>query len=155
VLPSPNANQPQLWNDPNCIFRQMALIPLAIRPIASSTPNEILIFLFFQGALSNLGHAVGRGTIAEILVRHGIEPAPERERKTTWKELAPLFFRSSGSIHFSGQTIVTGSKHRDQKSFQEASSASRTTLQLVRRVLRCTTEIPLLGRILLDTRIHQ
>ena len=39
-----------------------------------------------QGALSNLGHAVGRGTIAEVLARHGIEPAPERERKTTWKE---------------------------------------------------------------------
>jgi putative transposase len=39
-----------------------------------------------QGALSNLGHAVGRGTIAEMLARHGIEPAPERERKTTWKE---------------------------------------------------------------------
>ena len=39
-----------------------------------------------QGALFNLGHEVGRGTIAEILARHGIEPAPERERKTTWKE---------------------------------------------------------------------
>ena len=32
------------------------------------------------------GHDIGRGTIAEILVRNGIEPAPERERKTTWKE---------------------------------------------------------------------
>jgi hypothetical protein len=39
-----------------------------------------------QGALSNLGHKVGRGTIAEMLARHGIEPAPERERKRTWKE---------------------------------------------------------------------
>ena len=39
-----------------------------------------------QGALCNLGHQVGRGTIAEMLARHGIEPAPERERKTTWKE---------------------------------------------------------------------
>ena len=39
-----------------------------------------------QGALSNLGHAVGRATIADILRRHGIEPAPERSRKTTWKE---------------------------------------------------------------------
>ena len=39
-----------------------------------------------QGALSNLGHKVGRGTIAEMLARHGMEPAPERERKTTWKE---------------------------------------------------------------------
>jgi transposase InsO family protein len=36
--------------------------------------------------LSNLGHEIARSTIAEILERHGIEPAPERSRKTTWKE---------------------------------------------------------------------
>jgi hypothetical protein len=40
----------------------------------------------FQVALSNLGHEVGRGTIAEMLARHGMEPAPERERNTNWKE---------------------------------------------------------------------
>lgn len=28
-----------------------------------------------------------RSTIAGMLERHGIEPAPERSRKTTWKEL--------------------------------------------------------------------
>ena len=39
-----------------------------------------------QGALSNLGHKLARSTIADILQRHGIEPAPERSRKTTWKE---------------------------------------------------------------------
>ena len=39
-----------------------------------------------QGALANLGHEMARSTIAEILARHGIEPAPERSRKTTWKE---------------------------------------------------------------------
>ena len=39
-----------------------------------------------EGALSNLGHEIARGTIAQILERHGIEPAPERSRKTTWKE---------------------------------------------------------------------
>src|SRR5918999_1738942 len=39
-----------------------------------------------QGALSNLGHKLARSTIADILARHGIEPAPERSRKTTWKE---------------------------------------------------------------------
>jgi putative transposase len=39
-----------------------------------------------QGALSNLGHDLARSTIAEMLKRHGIEPAPERSRKTTWKE---------------------------------------------------------------------
>jgi putative transposase len=38
------------------------------------------------GALSNLGHKVARGTVANILKQHGIEPSPERIRKTTWKE---------------------------------------------------------------------
>lgn len=38
------------------------------------------------GALSSLGYNLARGTVANILKRHGIEPAPERSRKTTWKE---------------------------------------------------------------------
>jgi putative transposase len=39
-----------------------------------------------QGALANLGQHFNHGTIANILKQHGIEPAPERSRKTTWKE---------------------------------------------------------------------
>ena len=39
-----------------------------------------------QGALSNLGHEIARSTIADILQRRGIAPAPDRKRKTTWKE---------------------------------------------------------------------
>jgi len=31
-----------------------------------------------QGAPYNLGHEVGRGTIANVLKREGIEPAPGR-----------------------------------------------------------------------------
>src|ERR1019366_3657745 len=45
-----------------------------------------------QGALANLGHDLAHGTIANILKQHGIEPAPERIRKTTWKEFLVLFF---------------------------------------------------------------
>jgi transposase InsO family protein len=41
-------------------------------------------YLRIKGALANLGHIVARTTIANVLARHGIEPAPER--KTTWKE---------------------------------------------------------------------
>ena len=36
--------------------------------------------------MSNLGHELARSTIAAILERLGIEPAPERRRKTTWQE---------------------------------------------------------------------
>src|SRR3954454_22006065 len=39
-----------------------------------------------QGALSHLGHELARSTIADILKRRGMEPAPERNRKTTWQE---------------------------------------------------------------------
>jgi putative transposase len=34
-----------------------------------------------QGALANLGHEVGRGTIANILKEYGIDPAPERGKR--------------------------------------------------------------------------
>jgi transposase InsO family protein len=37
-----------------------------------------------QGALENLSHVVGRGTISNVLKRNGIEPAPERSKRTTW-----------------------------------------------------------------------
>jgi putative transposase len=33
-----------------------------------------------------VGHVLSRNTIANILKRHGIEPSPERSRKTSWKE---------------------------------------------------------------------
>ena len=36
--------------------------------------------------MANLGHEVGHSTIANLLKEHGLEPAPERNRKTTWKE---------------------------------------------------------------------
>ena len=37
-----------------------------------------------RGALANLGHQVGRSTIANILRDNGIEPAPERDAHTRW-----------------------------------------------------------------------
>jgi hypothetical protein len=39
-----------------------------------------------QGALANPDHEVARGTVANILKSHGLEPAPERNRKATWTE---------------------------------------------------------------------
>jgi len=48
--------------------------------------NRIWGYDRIQGALQNLGHRVSASTVADVLRRHGIEPAPERRRKTTWKE---------------------------------------------------------------------
>ena len=38
-----------------------------------------------QGALANPGHIVAPNTVKNILNRHGIEPAPEREKRTSWR----------------------------------------------------------------------
>jgi putative transposase len=38
------------------------------------------------GALANLGYRVSDQTVGNILKRHGIPPAPERQTTTTWKE---------------------------------------------------------------------
>jgi len=38
-----------------------------------------------QGALANVGHIVAPNTVKNILKRHGIEPAPEREKRTSWR----------------------------------------------------------------------
>jgi len=37
-----------------------------------------------QGALANLSHNAARGTVCNVLKRNGIEPAPERSKRTTW-----------------------------------------------------------------------
>lgn len=37
-----------------------------------------------QSALSNLGHRVARGTVANVLKAHGIDPAPRRGQRTPW-----------------------------------------------------------------------
>jgi transposase InsO family protein len=51
-----------------------------------ATENRDWGYRRIQGALANLGHEVARGTIANILKEHGLDSAPERNRKTTWRE---------------------------------------------------------------------
>jgi hypothetical protein len=51
-----------------------------------ATKNRDWGYRRILGALCNLGYRIDRGTVANILEQHGIEPARERKRKTTWKE---------------------------------------------------------------------
>jgi putative transposase len=52
------------------------------------------------GALANLGHDLSAKTIANILKRHGIEPAPDRKQKTTWKEFVSRHFDQIAATDF-------------------------------------------------------
>ena len=70
------------------------------RPGRPCTPTEVSDWLCewpkrtacrrIQSAMANLGHVLAHTTIGNILKRHSIEPAPERVRKTTWKEFLEL-----------------------------------------------------------------
>ena len=39
-----------------------------------------------RGALGHLGHQVARGPLANVRKERGLEPAPERKTRTTWRE---------------------------------------------------------------------
>jgi transposase InsO family protein len=53
-----------------------------------------------QGALANPGHRLSRGTVANILREHGIEPAPERGCKTTWKTFLQAHWETLAAADF-------------------------------------------------------
>jgi putative transposase len=65
-------------------------------------------YLRIQGALSNLGHELARGTIAGIMKRNGIEPAPGRVRKTTWKEFLTQHWEQIVAADFFTVEVWTG-----------------------------------------------
>ena len=46
--------------------------------------NTFWCYERIQGALANLGHIIAPNTVKNILKRHGIEPALEREKRTSW-----------------------------------------------------------------------
>jgi transposase InsO family protein len=65
-----------------------------------ATENRDWGYTRIIGALQNLGHHLGRGTVANILERNGLEPAPERKRKTTWKEFLQVHWESIVAADF-------------------------------------------------------
>lgn len=61
-----------------------------------------------QGALQNLGHAIGRGTIAKVLRAAGVEPAPDRQKRTTWKEFLRIHWEVLAATDLFSVEVSTG-----------------------------------------------
>jgi putative transposase len=62
-----------------------------------------------QGALANLGHDISDTTIGNILKQHGIEPAPERKGRTTWKTFIQAHWDVLTAIDFTTIEVWTKS----------------------------------------------
>ena len=57
--------------------------------------------------LANLGHQISDQTVGNILKEHGIEPAPERKRQTTWKTFIKSHWDVLGAIDFTTIEVWT------------------------------------------------
>jgi transposase len=53
-----------------------------------------------QGALANLGHEISDTTVANILKEHGIEPAPRRRRRPSWRTFIKSHWDVLAAIDF-------------------------------------------------------
>src|SRR5499426_1522369 len=78
--------------------RVMGTIEALVVRMASENPRWG--YTRIQGALSNLGHKAARGTIANILKREGIEPAPTRGTRTPWSVFLKSHWRSLVAADF-------------------------------------------------------
>jgi putative transposase len=60
-----------------------------------------------QGALANLGHTIADATVGNILKQHGIEPAPDRKRQTTWQTFLQAHWDVLAAIDFTTVEVWT------------------------------------------------
>ena len=60
-----------------------------------------------QGALANLGHEISDTTVDNILKANGIEPAPERKRKTSWKTFLKAHWDVLAAVDFTTVEVWT------------------------------------------------
>jgi len=86
--------------------------PRTMREIADlavrmARENSLWGYSRIQGALENLGHRVGRITIAGILKRHGIEPALSRRTGRCWLQLTSSRSRSGDLVDSSRSTCFS------------------------------------------------
>jgi putative transposase len=60
-----------------------------------------------RGALQHLGHDLARNTIKAILKNHGLEPAPERGKKTAWKTFLAAHWDGLAAADFFTVEVLT------------------------------------------------
>ena len=60
-----------------------------------------------QGALANVGYAISDTTVGNVLKQHGIQPAPDRKRQTTWATFLKAHWEVLAAIDFTTVEVWT------------------------------------------------
>jgi len=68
--------------------------------VRMASENESWGYSRIQGALANLGHKVSRSTIRRILMAHGIDPGPERSKRTPWAKFLKVHWQTIAAADF-------------------------------------------------------
>ena len=76
--------------------------------VRMATENPSWGYTRIQGALANLGHRVGRGTVANVLKRNGIEPAPQRGKRSSWATFLKAHWEVLAAGDFLSVEVWTG-----------------------------------------------
>src|SRR5262245_36752918 len=71
------------WTFRICRGRRVILAEIERLVVRMADENPTWGYTRIQGALQNVGHRVGRSTIARILKAHGLPPVPQRP--TSWQ----------------------------------------------------------------------
>ena len=72
-----------------------------------ATENPTWGYTRIRGGLQHLGHDVARNTIKAILNNRGIEPAPERGNKTSWKAFLAAHWEGLAAADFFTVEVLT------------------------------------------------
>lgn len=72
-----------------------------------ATENPRAGYTKIRDMARGLNRQVGRSTVQRILQAHGIEPAPERGKKTTWKQFLDAHLDALAAIDFFSVEVLT------------------------------------------------
>ena len=91
--------------------------PTTGRPSTNALIEELIIRMAQEnrtwgyrrifGALNNLGHEVSHQIVGNVLQRHGLFPAPERERKSSWREFIRTHTEVVAAVDFFKAVVWT------------------------------------------------
>jgi transposase InsO family protein len=87
--------------------RPSTKLDIAALVVRMATESPTWGYTRIRGGLKRVGHNVGRNTIKAILKNHGIEPAPERGAKTSWKTFLAAHWDGLAAADFFTVEVLT------------------------------------------------
>jgi putative transposase len=87
--------------------RLVTKVDVAQLVVRMATENPTWGYTRLRGALDQLGHEVGRGTIQRILRDAGLEPAPERGKRGSWAAFLKAHAGQVAAMDFFSVEVVT------------------------------------------------